>query len=153
MFRLNKFNFFGSCGFNRNFGLWSVVRDGNGGFLASGAVVDFDPILVEPEFNFVVAVLGFGGEFQNVDFDFFATVQIASDDVGEFGDGAGANVAFDAIFVFVHEEEGVGLVEVFIEAFVDFGHASDIIRIIRRKPATEGKSGFGLGLVESFLFG
>ncbi len=70
------------------------------------------------------------------------------------GDGAGANVAFDAIFVsFRGVEEGVGLVEVFIEAFVDFGHASGIIRIIRRKPATEGKSGFGLGLVESFLFG
>ncbi len=64
LFRLNKFNFFGSCGFNRNFVLWSVVRDGNGGFLASGAVVDFDPILVEPEFNFVVAVLGFGGSFR-----------------------------------------------------------------------------------------
>ena len=50
--------------FQQELYLWSVVRDGNGGFLASGAVVDFDPILVEPEFNFVVAVLGFGGSFR-----------------------------------------------------------------------------------------
>lgn len=134
------------------FKFWFVVRDGDGGFAAGGAVVNLEPILVKPKLNFVVAVLGFRGEFQDIDFGFFAAVEIANDDVGKFGDGAGADVALDAVFIFVHEEESVGLVEVFIEAFVEISEAFGVVGISGLEPAAERETGSGLGFVKGFFF-
>lgn len=134
------------------FKFWFVVRDGNGGFAAGGTVVNFEPILVKPKLNFVVAVLRLRGEFQDIDFGFFAAIEIANDDVGEFGDGAGADVALDAVFVLVHEEEGIGLVEVFIETFVEIGEALGVVGISGLEPAAEREAGSGLGFVKGFFF-
>lgn len=36
-----------------------IVGDGNGGFLAGRTAVNFNPILVEPKFNFIVTILIF----------------------------------------------------------------------------------------------
>lgn len=111
---------FSNGGLDGWFDFWSVAGDGDGGSAAGRAVIDFQPILIKPELNFVVTVLRFGGEFQDVDFGFLAAVEIAGDNISEFGDSAGADVAFGAVFILVHKEEGVGLVEVFIKTFVDF---------------------------------
>lgn len=134
------------------FKFWFVVRDGDGGFAAGGTVVNFEPILVKPKLNFVVAVLGFRGEFQNIDFGFFAAIEITNDDVSEFGDGAGADVPLDAVFVFVHEEEGIGLVEVFIEAFIEISEALGVVGVSGFEPAAKRETGSGLGFVKGFFF-
>lgn len=143
---------FSSWCFNDRFGFWDIIGDWDGGFAAGGAVVNFEPILVEPKLNFVVAVLGFGGEFQDIDFGLFAAIEIANDDVGEFGDGAGTDVALNAVFVFVHEEESVGLVEVFIEAFVEISEALGVVGISGFEPAAKRETGSGLGFVKGFFF-
>lgn len=134
------------------FKFWFVVRDGDGGLAAGGTVVNFEPILVKPKLNFVIAVLGFRWEFQDIDFGFFAAIEIANDDVSKLGDGTGADVALDAVFIFVHEEEGIGLVEVFIEAFVEIGEALGVVGISGLEPAAEREAGSGLGFVKGFFF-
>lgn len=126
----------------------SFVGNRDGGLFAGGATVDFNPILVEPEFDLVVARLFLGWHLENLDVDFATTVKVTNNGVSELGDGAGADVAFDTVFVFVHEEEGVGLVEVLIELLVEFGHALGIGCVALANQAAEGKTGSGRGLGE-----
>ncbi len=129
------------------------VGNGNGGFLAGRALVDLDPVLVEPEFDFFVAILIFGRHLEDVDVDLAAAIEVADDGVGDLGDHAAADVAFDAVFVFVHEEKGVGLVEILVEALVDFGLALGVIVVARGEPTAEREARGGLGFVGSFGFG
>lgn len=140
-------------GFDDGFGFRSVVGDGDGGFAAGWTLINLDPFLVEPELNFVVAVLRLGGEFQDVDFGVAAAVQIADDDVSELGDRAGADVTFDAVSVFVHEEVDVSAVEVFIEAFVEVGKMGGVIVVVRHEPAAKRKARLGLKFAEGLVFG
>lgn len=102
-------------------------------------------VLVEPEFDFFVATEFFGGELEEVDFDFATAVKIIHDGVGDFGESIGADVAFNPVFIFVHDEEDVGLVKVLVELTVKFDHAIRISRITRRDELAKGKTGFGLG--------
>lgn len=153
------FNFLGSFGGlttgderGRLFGRL-LIGDRYGGFFAGRAVVNLDPVLVKPEFDFFVTVLVFGGHFKDVDFDFATTVEIIDDGVGDLGDHAAADVTFDAVFIFVHEEEGVGLVEVFVETLVDLGEALTVIVVTRGEPTAEGKTWGGLGLVDGVWLG
>ncbi len=87
------------------------------------------PSLVKPEFNFVVAVLGPRGELVDVDFSFAATIKITGDNISELGNGAGANIAFDTVFILVHKKEDISLVEVFIEALINFCEAGSVVGI------------------------
>lgn len=56
-------------------------RDWDSGFFASRAVIDFDPALVEPEFDFFVAGLVRRRLLQEVDFDLFASVEITNHNI------------------------------------------------------------------------
>lgn len=130
-----------------------LVGDGDGGLFAGGAVVDLDPVLVEPEFDFFVAVLVFGRHLEDVDLDFAAAIEVVNDGVGDLGDHAAADVAFDAVLIFIHEEESVGLVEVLIEALVDLGEALAVIVVARGEPTSEGEAWGGLGFVDGLGLG
>lgn len=94
----------------------------------------------------------FGGEFQDVDFGVASAVQIANDDVSELSDSTGANVAFDAVSVFVHKEVDVGAVEVFVVAFVEIGKMSGVIVVVRHEPAAKRKARLGLKFAEGLVF-
>lgn len=85
--------------------------------------------MLEPEFNFGLVALFVGRFLEDKNFDVFVVVEIVHDDIGEFRHGAGADIASDALLVFVHKEEGIGVVEVAIETTIDFGHFDSIITL------------------------
>ena len=67
------------------------------------------------------------GHLENIDFDFFTTVEIGDNSISELGEGAGANVTTDVVFVFVHEEENVGAINILVEGDVNVGEIGGII--------------------------
>lgn len=84
--------------------------------------------------------MSFGGKFENIDFDFASTIEIANDDISEFGNGAGADVAFDTIFIFVHKKKSISLIEVLVETLVNVGEVLCVVGISRFEPTSKGKS-------------
>ncbi len=102
-------------------------------------VEKFDFTALEPEFNFVVAILGLGGHLEEENFDFLATIEIVNDGVSELGKRTGADVAFDAVFILVHDEMNVGFVEVSVKTLMGGG---EIVG-----------SGFGGGPIENLVAG
>lgn len=120
-----------------------LVGNRDGSFFAGRAVVDFDEILVEPKFDFVVAFLIFGWHFKNLDVDFAAAVKVADDGIGKFRKGARANIAFGVVAVFVHEEKDVGLVEMLVIILVALGEAIGISIVARGENTTKRKTGSG----------
>ncbi len=135
------------------FGGRLFIRNRHSGLFAGRTLVDFNPVLVEPELDFVVAGLVFGRHFENIDLGFAAAIEIVDDGVSNLGNHAGADIAFDAVFVLVHKEESVGLIEIFVKTLVDFGLAFGVIIITRGEPAAERKAGSGLSFVGGFWFG
>lgn len=91
------------------------------------ATDEMNPALVQPELDFFVTALVGGGLLEDDDVNAAVVVEVGDDGVGEFGDGAGADVAFDAVFVLVHKEESVGSVKVAIETFVGFGEGGGLV--------------------------
>ena len=91
------------------------------------AADEMNPALVQPELDFFVTALVGGRFLENDDVNAAVVVEVGDDGVGEFGDGAGADVAFDAVFVLVHKEESVGSVKMAIETFVGFGEGGGLV--------------------------
>lgn len=89
-----------------------------------------NPALVKPKLDFFVTTLVGGRFLKNNNVDGTIMVEIGDNGIGEFGDGAGTDVAFNTIFVLVHKEEGVGGVKVAIKAFVGF---SEGVRLVGRQ--------------------
>lgn len=116
------------------------IRNWHSGFFAGRTMINFDPTLFEPEFDFFIATGFFGGHFEEIDFNFAATIKVADECVGEFRKSTGTDVAFNVIFVFVHDKKGVGLVEVFVELAIELGHAVGVSGVVGFKKATEGKT-------------
>lgn len=103
-------------------GWWSERR------LRHGRAADeMNPALIQPELDFFVAALVRGGLLEDDDVNAAVVVEVGDDGVGEFGDGAGADVTFDAVFVLVHKEEGVGGIKVAVETFVGFGEGGGLV--------------------------
>ena len=91
------------------------------------ATDEMNPALVQPELDFFVAALVGGRFLEDDDVNVAVVVEVGDDGVGELGDGAGADVAFDAVFILVHKEESVGSIKVAIETFVGFGEGGGLV--------------------------
>lgn len=118
----------------------AFVRNGDSSLLARRAAIDFEPILIKPEFDFVIAAEFFGRHLQEVNLDFAAAIEVADDSVGEFGESARADVARNAVFVFVHDKESIGLVEVFVELLIKLRHTFGVIGIAGADNLAEGEA-------------
>ncbi len=82
-----------------------------------------------------------------------AAIEIVDDAIGELGDGAGADVTFDAVFIFVHDEVKIGLIEMFVELLIELSHAIGVGGIARANKATEREAWSGRLLGEEvFVF-
>lgn len=128
-------------GFFDNGFVLKSVRDGNDGLFASGAVVDIDPFLIEPEFDFFVTSLLFGRHLEKVDFNFFAVIEIFDDGVSEFGESARADVAANIFVIFIHQEEDVGAFKILEEGNVDVGEIFGVVAF----------GGNGTGVIDDFV--
>lgn len=84
--------------------------------------------------------MSLGGKFEDINFDFASAIEVANDDISKFGNGAGADIAFDTIFVFVHKEESISLIEVLVETLVNVGEVLCVVGISRLEPTSKGKS-------------
>ena len=103
-----------------------------------------NPALVKPKLDFFVTTLVGGRFLKNNNVDGTIMIEVGDNGISEFGDGAGADVAFNTIFVLVHKEEGVGGVKVVIKAFVGFGKGVGLVgrqgvRIVKDLVATTFK--------------
>ncbi len=130
----------GSC----FFGDFEFGGDDFGGFeglFAGRALVETDPTLTKPETNFFVAILFAGGHLEEINLGFLAVVEVVDDDISEFGDGAGADIAADIVFVFIHEKENVGAVEILVKRSINIGDFGGVIVV-------EGDWG---GVVDDFV--
>lgn len=110
-------------------------------FFSAGALIEFNPVLTEPKADFFVTVLFFGRHLEEENFGFFAVVEVINDDISDFGDGTGANIAFDAVFIFIHDKEDVGAVKVLIIGSINIGDFGSMFGV-------EGNSG---GEIEHFV--
>lgn len=81
-------------------------------------MIDLDKILCEPKIDFLKTTLRFVGHLEEIDFGLVMVIEIISDDMLEFGIGTSADVTSNAVVVFIHDEEDIGAVEVFPEAFI-----------------------------------
>lgn len=124
---IGRFIFFGFISIFFKMSFDDDIFNWKSGLFAGGAIVNIDPALVEPEFDFFVASLLSRWHLEDVDVGFFTTVEITDDDVGKFGEGAWANVTTDVVFVFVHEEESVSAVEILIERGVNVSKILGIV--------------------------
>lgn len=73
----------------------------------------------------------FGREFEKFDFDLAATVEIVDNDIVDLRKSVGTDVALNTIFVFVHDEEDIGLIEMSVELAVEFNHSFSVSGISR----------------------
>ncbi len=100
-------------------------------------MIKADNFLINPEFDFFVTRLFFCGHFENVNVDFATAIKVVNDCVHELGKRASANVAFDILLIFVHEKEGVGLIDVFVKTLVDISETFGVVGIAGVEPATK----------------
>lgn len=107
------------------------ILDGDSGFFAGRAIVDIDPTLVEPEFNLFVAGLLRRRHLEHINIGLLAAVEIADQDIGKLGKSAGADVAANVVFIFIHEEESVSPVEVLVKRGVDVSEIFGIVALGR----------------------
>ena len=98
-----------------------------------------NPALVEPKLDFFITTLVRRRFLEDDDIDVAVVIEVGDDSVGEFGNGAGADVALNAVFVFVHEEEGIGGIKMAVEVLVGFGEGGGLI------------GGYEIGVVEDLV--
>ncbi len=78
-----------------------------------------DPTLINPKADFFVAGLLNGWHLEEVDFDFFATIKIGNDGIGEFGESTGSDVAASVVMVFIHKKEDISTINILEEGNID----------------------------------
>lgn len=83
--------------------------------------------MVEPEFDFLVTSLLFGRHLEDVDFDFFAVIEIFDDGIGEFRESARANVTTDVFIIFVHKEKDISAFKILEKRDIDVGKVFGIV--------------------------
>ncbi len=78
---IGRFIFFGLIGIFFKMSFDDDIFNWKRSFFASGAIVNIDPALVEPEFDFFVASLLSRWHLEDVDVDFFTAIEITNDDI------------------------------------------------------------------------
>lgn len=71
-------------------------------FFPGWTIIDFDPTLVEPKLDLFVTGLVRRWLLKEVNFYFFATVEITDYNIAELGECAWADVPAKSAFVLVH---------------------------------------------------